>query len=522
MKKKKAIMRTPWYGVEEWERVRGLVVERDGRAVERMLVWRSRVSRLPAGVETSLALLQALSITPLTPLSLGTAVNRFLNHVSHLAMNTWGLTKLHEAAERMSVPEWIVQVRHETTHGTMPSLTVLRAALEFGLSWLETNYWNCSSHLYPAPDTSQDDCEASLENLLDLYLYLKLYLVWGTERMSALAGQEELWSHLSAQWTDVTQARPTDLHSLTVKQAVGRIKTDICSLLDRDHDRIDLLADILVREELLVPNRDFLDSLEADERKEEVEVPAQLVEIWSEFLNILEREGGLVRLVSRLVEKAGGGCHLSAGWVVILAEAMLGQSSPHPALCIKPANISPGTLESWLQSPGPLTVQLCPLLCRLAGLTQTKQQSVQSLVSIMAGDRPGQARADLTVFSLSDVVQGGRPESSDGAETECSDWTLDTQTCWDSLPLGLVLGNSNWDSLWVEAQWSRATSDSEEEETVPKFDIRPIDWSSAPGVKTNRTISKPAPHFYSNVQEKHARHHDQQEGFRRRKRLKKS
>ena len=521
MKKKKAMTRTPWYGVEEWERVRGLVLERDSLAVERMLVWRCRVSRLPAGVETSLALLQALSTTPHTALSLGTAVNRFLNHVSHLAMNIWGLSKLHEAAERMSVPEWIVQVRHETTHGTMPSLTVLRAALEFGLSWLDTNYWNSSQNLFPEPDTSQEDCEGSLENLLDLYLYLKLYQVWGTERMSSLAGQEEVWSHLSAQWRAATEARPADLHSLTVRQAVGRIKTDICSILDRDHDRIELLADILVREELLVPNRDFLDSLEADESQDEVEVPVQLVEIWSEFLSILEREGGLERLVSRLVERAGGGCHLSAGWVVILAEAMLGHS-PHSSLNITPARVSTETLQSWLQCPGPLTVQLCPLLCQLANLSPTKQQAVQSLVSIMALDRPGQVKAGTTVFSLADVVKGGRQESCDKEETDCSEWTLDTENCWDSVSLGLVLGNSDWDSLWVEARWSRAASDSdEEEETVPKFDILPIDWSSAPGVKINKTSNNTAPHFYSNVQEKHARHRDQ-EGFRRRKRLKKS
>ena len=516
---------TPWYGQAEWERVRGLVLERDSRAVELMSVWRCRVSRLPAGVETSLALLEALCHGPHTALSLGTAVIRFLNHVSHLGMNTWGLTKLHEAAEKMSVPEWVVQVRHEATHGNMPGLSVLRAALEFGLSWLDTNYWNCPQQVYPAPASPEDDCEESLENLLDLYLYLKLYLVWGTEQMSSLASQPEVWSHLSAQWTAATAGRPADLRSLSVRQAVGRTKTEVCSLLGRDQDRLDLMTDILVREDLLVPSRDFLDSLEGDHNKEEVEIPAQLVMIWSEFLNIVAREGGHVRLLSRLLERAGAGCHLSASWVVVLAEAMLGHTGPHSLLHIKPTSVSPGLLESWLQSPGPLTVQLCPLLCQLANLSQAQQQSVQSLVKIMAGTRPGQSRHDLTVFSVSDLVRGRREEREEreGREgSDCSVWTVDTHHPWDSVPLGLVLGNKNGDSLWVEAEWSRADSDDEEVEAVPKFNIRPIDWSCAPGVKINKISSKPAPHFYSNVPQKAKRQQDQQDSFRRRKRLKKS
>ena len=269
MKKKKVMWsETAWYSSQEWERVRELVVARSTRAVEMMKVWRSRVDRLPAGVETSLCLLEAHNARPHSALSLGTAVNRFLNHISHLAMNTWGLTKLHEAAEKVGVAEGVVQVRHETTHGTMPSLAVLRAALEFSLCWLETNYWSSSQEFFPGPASSEGEEEAGgLHTLLELYQYLKLYQVWGTQRMEELQSQTEVWSHLSQQWTAVTVARPAHLASLSVKQAVGRIKTDICSILDRDPTKLEVLADMLVREELLLPGREFLDSLESEEKE---------------------------------------------------------------------------------------------------------------------------------------------------------------------------------------------------------------------------------------------------------------
>ena len=529
MKKKKVVLsETAWYNWEEWERVRDLVAGRDARALDMMAVWRSRVARLPAGVETTLALLQADTARPHSPLSLGTAVNRFLNHISHLGMNTWGLTKLHEAAEKVGVPEWVVQVRHETTHGTMPSLTVLRAALEFSLSWLETNYWNSSQHFFPARPNSDSEEEAGgLHTLLELYQYLKLYQVWGTERMSELESQTEVWSHLSGQWTTVTVARPAHLASLSVKQAVGRIKTDICSLLDRDSTKLEVMVDMLVREELLVPGRDFLDSLESEGSEGEVDVPVQLIQIWSEFLSIVERQGGLLGLISRLVERTaegGEGSHLAAGWVRILGEAVLGEKT-RPGLTIKasPGRVTTSSLQCWLETPGPLTLLLSPLLCQLAGLPRSKVLAVQSLLNIMAGAKL-ETKPTSTVYTLSDLVDSEQsPECLSEASSDSTTWTLINPTD-SSPPLGTLLGSSDWSSLWVEAEWTSEGEEEreEEEETVPKFDIPPIDWSSVVGVKTSKTQSKPSPHFYSNSPVKHGRQQEQQDPFRRRKRLKKS
>ena len=41
----------------------------------------------------------------------------------------------------MSVPSWVVMLRHSATHAKMPSLTLLKSAAEFALKWLKDNYW---------------------------------------------------------------------------------------------------------------------------------------------------------------------------------------------------------------------------------------------------------------------------------------------------------------------------------------------------------------------------------------------
>ena len=87
------------------------------------------------GVETTLCLLEgavclALHV-PSSNLTLSTCVNRFLNLVSHTGFNLSGLTKYYDVAKKFRIPDWIVDVRHETTHGHLPSKQVgsLTAAL---------------------------------------------------------------------------------------------------------------------------------------------------------------------------------------------------------------------------------------------------------------------------------------------------------------------------------------------------------------------------------------------------------
>jgi hypothetical protein len=45
-------------------------------------------------------------------------------------------------AERLGLPGWIVELRHDATHKQLPSLSVLRSAGEYLLNWYQQNYWD--------------------------------------------------------------------------------------------------------------------------------------------------------------------------------------------------------------------------------------------------------------------------------------------------------------------------------------------------------------------------------------------
>jgi len=529
----------PWYDGEEWRHVRDLVIARDPAVLGHLAVWRTRVQRLPAGVETSASLLEALTSPPHTALSLATAVNRFLNHVSHIGMNLWGLTKLHEAAERLSVPEWIVHLRHETTHGHMPEVTMLRAALEYGLAWLDLHYWSSSEAGCRQEDESQSGEAGELQRLLECFMYLKLYFVWGTERMSELRSQEDVWSHLQELWRSVKNPGGARLQDLTVKAAVGVVKTEICSMVDRDEEGVETLADILVQEDLLIPDTEFLETFEDWSRDEsrEVEVPRQLVSIWADFIHLVDREAGVRTLVDRLLVRIGdmeedSNPELAAAWVVTLVQSMLGHVS-HTCLNISPARVDVTCLETWLDSPSPLLAQMTGLLCRVAGLEDSAK--LEALVNLASGGKlEAKTLVEARIFTDTDLIS---EKLDSGGDRASEGWVRVKDYDWDSVPLGKILGSgTDWSSLWLDdVKWSDPVKDDQEEASdeecvVPSFEIAPLDWSNARGVKANVITSsnarsegggkgEPVPHFY---QDTHYAEKHEIDMFRRRKRLKKA
>ena len=485
---------TPWSCTREWSAVRDLVVGRHPTALSHLMVWSSRVARLPAGVETTVSLLQAYLAKPHTPLSIATAVNRFLNHISHLGMALWDVSRLHEAASRLSVPEWVVEVRHETTHGAMPTITLLRAAMHFALAWLDTHYWK---EVDQDGEVQEGGDGERIGGLLELYKYLKVYQLWGTVALLDIKEQGEVWDHLLGLWDQVMSGR--DLVRLSVKQAVGLVKTDIVNLLrEEEEEGLERLARILVEEELLIPDKEFLESLEEEEgvkKSGEVSVPKQLQKLWSELVGLIDRGLGVAALIDRLMERVGkeggGDTGLLAGaWVVLLAEGMLGRGSK--VIPIASSTVTEARLEKWLAVANPVVTQLTGLLCQVAGLEESRRKKVELLVRTAAN--PPEVRAgEGKVRSLADLVGLNNVGEEERNNREEGGWVRDCKQAWDTVPLGGWQGQS-WESLWVEGEWGK---EEDEEENLPDFHIDAIDWSKANGQKRKVEEKQGVAHFYS-------------------------
>ena len=74
-------------------------------------------------------------------------------------------------------------------------------------------------------EQKQGDQEEELHKLLECYMYLKVY---------------QVWDH--------------SLEDISVKQTVGLVKTEVCNLCEGE-EGLELLVEVLVREDLLVPGQ---------------------------------------------------------------------------------------------------------------------------------------------------------------------------------------------------------------------------------------------------------------------------
>ncbi|XP_012251159.1 uncharacterized protein LOC105683261 [Athalia rosae] len=199
--KRNSVKHVPWFSLSEWHDVYKQIYSSDTgeqkKGYERLLVWKARLPKMPVGAECTLSIIQVcLRDRELTPkidsgelpahyendlrLMYSTTIMRFLNQISNI-----GHTKqssLFQIAKQLKIPQWIVNIRHDAAHGDeLPSISVLRIAINILLEWLHEEYWAAETkameaavelaEALPEPDEVQ-----ILMDLIELWIAIGLYI----------------------------------------------------------------------------------------------------------------------------------------------------------------------------------------------------------------------------------------------------------------------------------------------------------------------------------------------------------
>ncbi|XP_013183877.1 uncharacterized protein LOC106129757 [Amyelois transitella] len=143
----------PWYNSNEWHNVYNKIYNEDSKqeAHNMLMIWKARCPSLPSGIESTLTLLEVhlqdlnnfddITKDHFLRLAYSSAIMRFVNHM--LDTETAKGSSLYHAAKNLGVPDWIIDMRHNTAHSNnLPSLDLLREASVIGLKWLQKNYWD--------------------------------------------------------------------------------------------------------------------------------------------------------------------------------------------------------------------------------------------------------------------------------------------------------------------------------------------------------------------------------------------
>lgn len=173
------VRRVPWATWDEWMFVRSqLAMFLEGtwnspgnveaaaaqglHALARIAAWRAR-GNLPLAVDLTAALVEGcikderasrMDVFGVggyfrsqyeSRLLLGMALLRLVNGVADAGQRGTTAWSIHQLAARARLPRILVDVRHEGTHNTLPSLPVLRVAAGRALSWLRDRYWHAQA-----------------------------------------------------------------------------------------------------------------------------------------------------------------------------------------------------------------------------------------------------------------------------------------------------------------------------------------------------------------------------------------
>ncbi|KAF1330940.1 Ribosomal biogenesis protein las1l, partial [Globisporangium splendens] len=150
-----------WLDWREWHDVHAALFSEDvyaqQRALSRVAAWRSR-AQLPVAVSATAQLVEiqlheqmashhhhGVGVASRSHMELSlqyaSAVVRCVNGLVDSAQKGTYAMAVSGLAQRIGIPLWIVDLRHESTHNQMPSLPVLRFAAQHLLAWLRSNYW---------------------------------------------------------------------------------------------------------------------------------------------------------------------------------------------------------------------------------------------------------------------------------------------------------------------------------------------------------------------------------------------
>ena len=159
---------------------------------------------------------------------------RFVTGMTDAEQSLKHKQSMYKVGKDVGIPASFVELRHEATHGDLPSLTVLRRAAERSLSWLYNEYWKQLDDL--REPLGQVRVDAGSIDALALKVSLKDIL------------RSYIKSVLSNKVKGGEDASKASLEAVT---ATGR---KIVKLCDGKDENLQILVGILLEHKMLVPN----------------------------------------------------------------------------------------------------------------------------------------------------------------------------------------------------------------------------------------------------------------------------
>ncbi|XP_035685766.1 ribosomal biogenesis protein LAS1L-like [Branchiostoma floridae] len=328
-----------WASKSEWIQIYQELYSNDPvqiqHALDRVVAWKSRLdTKMPIAIDCTSSLTavwlrdsgahvrgEGGSSAPNSHdlfqlrLAYSMALARFVNLVTDASQDKFYIQPVHVMAKEMALPEWMVSLRHEATHRSLPSLPVLRSGARFALAWLREKYWEpqlqqCGELPGGAAEKGQLDVEEVRQAVVGLLISFEQH-------------QFEILSERST--------KKKRSHHTTLLQEV---LSNLAALMAGNRETV---VACLCRRGFLIPTPEQTTALgltnydvfpESD-GSELPQIDKKFQDFWKPIFELLHQSNSIPPLLERLVQQLGTyaeeDLEFAVGWIALITTAQNSQ-----------------------------------------------------------------------------------------------------------------------------------------------------------------------------------------------------
>ncbi|KAK2154288.1 hypothetical protein LSH36_272g06061 [Paralvinella palmiformis] len=234
-------------------------------------------------------------------LSYAMAIVRFVNHLTEKGQNKTYVQAVHVLAEELGLPLWLVEMRHDATHASLPSLSLLRCATQYALAWIKREYWDATVY-----DDSSDEEGAAPSPQANLKMNEK---------------------QLSDKLIEFMQEQFSRTSELGDERRVKSITTDLKKFISKCREKF---VSLLASEGYLILTELQLQALNIDVKylttSSKLVLPKVIVSFWQPVISLCQSMGLLPQILMHLGQDLSDKNtlydRLRAGWITTIIRAL--------------------------------------------------------------------------------------------------------------------------------------------------------------------------------------------------------
>ncbi|CAG9839514.1 unnamed protein product [Diabrotica balteata] len=310
----------PYFNKAEWEYVARCLICKSNHKLIKALgiiqIWKQRTPKLPAGIEGTLIILEAMLMDEsnipenLLVRERAGALTTFLN----VAVHNDKQGSFNKIVSK-SFSKWVIDMRHDFCHGmNETSNDNVKVALNLCFEWILDEYWKKANNLKDY--TLEDIAETNIIDCLNMYIKLTLDIYEGVTMGEEFERLMNKANYLAKRYNSET-LDPAGLH-IVLEETLNQ------ELLNPNSKKLSMkVAEVLVDNKAL-----FHVHLKKDDIAHVTVIPKPFKDLWTNLLNLLFDHGFLEHVLDKLLEESSScvkdmAIALSCRWLCHILDGLI-------------------------------------------------------------------------------------------------------------------------------------------------------------------------------------------------------